>query len=123
MNFGILGPTEVRDEARRVELPTGRARALLALLVLHAGELVAAERIIDELWGEDPPRTANTVVQGLVSRLRRALEPGRERGEPSGLIQTVGSGYRLAVDPGSVDASRFKRLLEEARDATPEARS
>src|SRR5436305_9290803 len=121
MNFGILGATEVRDEARRVELPTGRARSLLALLILHAGEPVAAARIIDELWGEDPPRTAGTVVQGLVSRLRRSLEPARAKGGPSEFLQTVGSGYRLAIGPESIDADRFKRLLDEARGATPEA--
>src|SRR5712691_9810227 len=123
MNFGILGATEVRDEARLVEIPTARARSLLALLILHAGEPVAADRIIDELWGEDPPRTAGTVVQGLVSRLRRALEPGRAKGGPSELLQTVEGGYRLAVEPESIDAGRFKRLLDEVRDADPEARS
>src|SRR5437879_8364657 len=120
MTFGLLGATEVRDEARRVERPTGRARSLLALLILHAGEPVAAERVVDELWGEDPPRTAGTVVQGLVSRLRRALEPGRAKGGPSELLQTVGGGYRLAVEPESIDAVRFKRLLDEVRDADPE---
>src|SRR5437667_8233772 len=111
MNFGILGATEVRDEARRVELPTGRARSLLALLILHPGEPVAAERIIDELWGEDPPRTSGTIVQGLVLRLRRALEPRRAKREPSDILQTVGSAYRLAIDPGCIDADRFKRFL------------
>src|SRR5439155_3165760 len=123
MDFRILGSTEVLDGTRRVELPAGRGRALLALLILHAGEPVAADRIVDELWGEDPPRTADTVVQGLVSRLRRAFEPGRGRGGHSEPLQTVGNGYRLAVDPESVDADRFKRLLDEASDATPEARS
>jgi DNA-binding SARP family transcriptional activator len=62
-------------------------------------------------------------VQGQISRLRRALEPGREKGRPSALLQTVGSGYRLATAPDSVDANRFKRLLDEARDAEPEVRS
>jgi DNA-binding SARP family transcriptional activator len=123
MYFRILGSTEVVDGSRRVELPTGRGRSLLALLILHAGQPVGADRIIDELWGEDPPRTAGTVVQGLVSRLRRALEPLRARGGPAELIKTVGSGYCLAIDPEAVDANRFKRLLDQARGATPEARS
>ncbi|PYQ66629.1 MAG: hypothetical protein DMF54_07175 [Acidobacteria bacterium] len=123
MNFGILGATEVRDEARRVELPTGRARSLLALLILHAGEPVAAERIIDELWGEDPPRTAGTVVQGLISRLRRLLEPGRAKGGPSAILKTAGTGYCLAIAPESIDANRFKGLLDRARAATPKERS
>jgi DNA-binding SARP family transcriptional activator len=123
MDFRILGSIEVLDGTGRVEVPAGRGRALLAMLILHAGEPVAAERIVDELWGEDPPRTAGTIVQELVSRLRRVFEPGRARGAPSELLQTVGSGYLLATDPGSIDANRFKRLLDEARDATPEARS
>ena len=122
MNFGILGATEVRDEARRVELPTGRARSLLALLILHVGEPVAAERIIDELWGEDPPRTAGTVVQGLISRLRRSLEPGRAKAGPSAILKTAGTGYCLAIAPESVDANRFKGLLDRARGATLEER-
>jgi DNA-binding SARP family transcriptional activator len=123
MDFRILGSTEVLDGTRRVELPAGRGRALLALLILHAGEPVAAERIVDELWGEGSPRTAPTVVQGLVSRLRSALEPGRARGGPSDLLQTVERGYRLAIGPESVDANRFKHLLDEARDAATAARS
>ena len=122
MNFGILGPTEVRDEARRVEIPTGRARSLLALLILHAGEPVAAERIIDELWGDDPPRTAGTVVQGLVSRLRRSLEPARAKGGPSAILKTAGTGYCLAIPPESIDANRFKGLLDRARGAAPDER-
>src|SRR6266567_3806426 len=123
MEFRLLGPTEVLDGARRVELPSGRGRSLLALLTLHAGEPVAAERLIDELWGEHPPATAATVVQGLVSRLRRALEPNRMKGAHPQVLQTVGPAYRLAIDPDSVDANRFKRLVDEARDSSPEIRS
>src|SRR5438094_396212 len=114
---------EVLDRDGRIQLPAGRGRALLALLVLHAGEVVSAERLIDELWGEDPPPTADTVVQGLVSRLRKLLDPRRATGEPSGVIETVGRGYRLAVAGGAVDATRFSQLLEEARLTTGQRRS
>src|SRR5262245_2852801 len=120
MDFRILGSTEVRDGNRRVQLPAGRGRSLLALLILHAGEPVSAERIIDELWGEDPPQTAGTVVQGLVSRLRRALGVGRPKRGRSQVLATVGRGYCLAIDPQAVDANRFKRLLDRARDAVPQ---
>src|ERR671915_11587 len=72
-----LGPTEVLVGGRRLPLPSGRGRAVLALLALHAGEPISADRLIDELWGEDPPPTARTAVQGLVSRLRRVLEPDK----------------------------------------------
>lgn len=123
MEFRILGPTEVLDGGRRVPLPVGRGRALLALLLLHAGEPVPADRLIDELWGEGPPPTARTVVHGLVSRLRRVLEPGRTKAWPGGLLQTSGSGYRLAIEPHAVDAHRFKRLIDEARGAPAEVRA
>jgi DNA-binding SARP family transcriptional activator len=123
MEFRILGSMEVADGDRRVELPSGRARALLALLVLHANQPIAAERLIDELWGEDPPATAATVVQGLVSRLRRALEPQRAKGRAAQILETVGAGYRLAVKPTSVDAHRFTGLVDQAHAASPEARA
>ena len=112
MEFRLLGVTEVRDPAGPVALPSGRGRALLAILALHAGQPVAAERLIDELWGGTSPPTAATMVQGLVSRLRRNLEPGGHAGPK--VLETVGKGYRLAVDPDSVDAIRFERLLVQA---------
>lgn len=123
MEFRILGPTEVLNGGRRVPLPGGRGRALLALLALHAGEHVSADRLIDELWGESPPPTARTVVHGLVSRLRRVLEPGRAKARPGGLLQTSGSGYRFAIEPHAVDAHRFKRLIDESRGAPAEVRA
>ena len=123
MEFRILGPMEVLDGLRRVDLPAGRARALLALFILRAGEAVAVDRIIDDLWGEHPPPTVHTIVQGFVSRLRKILEPGRDPREQPAILQTAGQGYRLAIDPEAVDAHRFTRLLEEARDVDHEARS
>jgi DNA-binding SARP family transcriptional activator len=123
MEFRILGPMEVFDGTRQVALPAGRGRALLALLVLHAGEAVLAERLIDELWGAHPPATAGTVVHGLVSRLRRELEPARGKGEEAVVLQTVGNGYRLAIDRDAVDADRFQHLVEAAHGATPSVRS
>ncbi|HJP65576.1 MAG TPA: BTAD domain-containing putative transcriptional regulator [Actinomycetota bacterium] len=123
MEFRILGSMEVLDEGRQVPLPRGRGRALLALLVLHPGEPVSADRLIDELWGESPPATARTVVHGLVSSLRSVLEPGRGKARPGALLQTLGSGYRFAIEPDVVDAHRFKRLIDEARDDPSEARA
>jgi DNA-binding SARP family transcriptional activator len=123
VEFRILGPMEVLDGGRRVPLPGGRGRALLALLMLHAGEPVSADRLIDELWGESPPPTARTVVHGLVSRLRGVLEPGRGKARPGALLQTFGNGYRLAIETDAVDAHRFKRLIDEARGAPAEVRA
>ena len=121
--FRILGPTEVLDGARRVLLPSGRGRALLAVLALHAGEPVSADRLVDELWGENPPPTARTVVHGLVSRLRSVLEPRSAEARPGALLETIAAGYRLAIEPDAVDAHRFKRLIDEARGAAAEVRA
>jgi DNA-binding SARP family transcriptional activator len=123
MDIRILGPTEVLDEGREVPLPSGHGRALLVLLALHAGESISADRLIDELWGEDPPPTARTVVHGLVSRLRRVLVPHSAKARPGALIQTIGGGYRLAIEPDAVDAHRFKRLIDEARIGPAEVRA
>ena len=109
MEFRILGPTEVLDGGRPLPLPSGRGRALLALLALHAGEPISADRLIDELWGEDPPPTARTVVQGLVSRLRRVLEPDKTDAQPGDRLETVGgatasrSSRRRSTPIGSSD--------------------
>jgi DNA-binding SARP family transcriptional activator len=115
VEFRILGPLEVLDGDRPVPLPRGRGRALLALLVLNAGKVVLADRLIDDLWGEIAPSTARTALQGLVFDLRKRLEPSRRRGELAAVLRTAPPGYVLAVEPTCVDANRFRRLVEEAR--------
>jgi DNA-binding SARP family transcriptional activator len=111
MEFRILGPLEVLDEGHRIALGGGKQRALLALLLLHRGETLGTERLIDELWGEHPPATAAKSVQVHVSRLRKALAPAG-----SGLIVTREYGYELAIDREAVDSERFERLMGEGRD-------
>ena len=76
MDFRILGPLEVDREGRELPLGGRQQRALLALLLLHANEVVPVEEIIDELWPEAPPASATRSVHALVSRLRRVLEGG-----------------------------------------------
>jgi DNA-binding SARP family transcriptional activator len=117
VEFRILGPLEVLDGDRPVHLPRGRGRALLALLVLRAGEVVSTDQLIDWLWGERPPPTAITALHGFVSTLRKRLEPTRGAGEAPAVLATRPPGYVLAIDRGEVDAHRFRRLLEEATDA------
>jgi predicted ATPase/DNA-binding SARP family transcriptional activator len=114
MEFRILGPLEVLDEGRGVSLGGSKPRALLALLLLHRGETLGAERLIDELWGERPPATAAKSLRVHVSRLRRALSarPARHSGE---LLVTRGHGYQLMVDSELLDAHRFERLVAEGR--------
>lgn len=109
----ILGPFELRlDGGEPVALGGLRQRALLAILALRSGEVVATERIIDELWGENPPSSSTHTIQVFVSRLRRALGPASDR------LATVAPGYCLAVDDMEIDADRCERLYSEARVAT-----
>jgi DNA-binding SARP family transcriptional activator/ABC-type branched-subunit amino acid transport system substrate-binding protein len=123
MEFRILGPLEVSDEGRRVEIGGHKQRALLASLLLHANEVVSLDRLIDELWGETPPPTAAKTLQAQVSRLRRSLNGDEDPGaHMRGPLQTRGHGYVLTVEPGQVDADRFQGMLEEARRARAEGK-
>jgi len=73
MEYLILGPLQVRTDGRPVDLGPRRRREVLALLLLHAGELLPLERIVDELWPDGPPATATKVIQNAISGLRRSL--------------------------------------------------
>ena len=111
MDFRILGPVEVRVEGRPLVVAGGRQRALLAALLLHAGEPVSRERVIADLWGERPPDRAVKTVQAVVSRLRRAL------GNEAARLVTSHAGYRLRVESDELDLARFERLCEDGRRA------
>jgi DNA-binding SARP family transcriptional activator/ABC-type branched-subunit amino acid transport system substrate-binding protein len=116
VEFRILGPLEVSDKGRLVDIGSPRQCALLALLLLHANEVVSRDRLIDELWGEKPPATAVKTVQAYVSRLRAALH-GRGPPSENGRLETRGHGYLLKVEPGELDVDHFQGLLEDARRA------
>ena len=109
MEFRILGPLEVHDGSGPVRVPGAKERALLADLLVHAGRVVAADRLVDDLWGEELPGNPANTLQGRVSALRRALGPAG-----AGLVVTSPPGYRLAVEPEQLDAGRFQRLVAEA---------
>lgn len=114
MQFRILGSFEVVGDDGTIPLPEGRARSLLAILVLHAGQVVSTDQLIDLLWGASPPATSLTKLYGLISTLRKKLEPGGET--DASLIRRRPPGYVLAIDPGQVDAARFRRLVETAAE-------
>jgi DNA-binding SARP family transcriptional activator/ABC-type transport system substrate-binding protein len=121
MEFRILGPFEVAEEGSRlIPIRAAKERALLLLLLLHANEVVSAERLIDELWGERPPESAANVLQTYVSHLRRLLEPGT-RHRDNGLIVTRSPGYLLKLVPGQVDLHRFETLVADARSSADRA--
>lgn len=107
MRYLILGPLEVRDGETEVALRGGQQRKLLAILLVHAGEAVSSDRLIDQLWEGKPPDTAAKALQGYVSSLRKQL--GQET------VETVGAGYRLNVVAADIDAREFEELLAEAR--------
>ncbi|HKR97947.1 MAG TPA: BTAD domain-containing putative transcriptional regulator, partial [Candidatus Dormibacteraeota bacterium] len=112
MQFRILGPLEVAEGDRLVSLP-GAQRSLLGLLLLSANEVVSADRLIDELWGEEVPESGRTALQVRVSQLRKAL------GGAGGRIVTRAPGYVLRVDADELDLYRFERLVSEADGAEP----
>jgi DNA-binding SARP family transcriptional activator/tetratricopeptide (TPR) repeat protein len=117
VDFRILGPLEVVRETGPIVLPRGRGRALLGMLVLRAGEVLAADRLIDELWGPTPPPTANKGLHNLISDLRRRLGSSPDASEVPAILATAGPGYVLQIDPHQVDAIRFRRLLAQASGA------
>src|SRR4051812_33124533 len=105
MDFRILGPLEVLDEGREIPVLGSKQRALLGLLLLHGNETLSTARVIDELWGDQPPATATKTVQVHVWRLRKALAaPGN--GVPGPLL-TRDHGYELRVSPDPLAGARF----------------
>ena len=109
MDFRILGPLEVRDGDREVPLRGGKERALLALLLVNVNRTLALDRIVDSLWGEDVPETAQKMVQIYVSRLRKVLHPESIRTRPPG--------YALVLGQEQLDLHRFETAVLEAREA------
>lgn len=114
VRIGLLGPLEVRDDdGAPVYVAGARLRTLLIILALDAGRLVPAGRLVDGIWGDDPPSGAANALQALVSRLRRSL--------PGLAVESHPAGYRLPLDPDAVDAARFERLVTAARTAPDDA--
>jgi DNA-binding SARP family transcriptional activator len=111
MEFRILGPLEVEEAGQLLPLGGAKQRALLALLLLHANEVVSRDRLIDELWAGSPPDSGRTALQVHVSQLRKAL--GRD------LILTQPPGYLIRVSDGELDLHRFDRLVARARAEEP----
>jgi DNA-binding SARP family transcriptional activator len=107
MEFRILGPLEASAGGRELSLGGPKPRALLALLLLHSNEVVPADRLIDELWGEDSPDDVAAALRVNVARLRKAL--------PQDVLATRAPGYVLRVEPEALDLHRFERLVDEGR--------
>src|SRR5919204_3328894 len=114
MDFRVLGPLSVEDERGTLALDGARVRALLAFLLLRANTAVSTADLLDELWGEDLPKSGATAVQNAVARLRKIL------GER---VVTTPAGYLVRVEPGELDLVHFRELVERAAAAEPAERS
>jgi DNA-binding SARP family transcriptional activator len=111
MDSALLGPLEVRRDGVPIEIAGARRRALLAVLLLRAGEVVPSERLLEDVWADAPPAAGATALRVRVSQLRRALGPA------GALIVTRPPGYFIDVEPASVDIYRFERLMREGDQA------
>ena len=107
MDFRVLGPIQVTGDSGPVELTSGKQVALLACLLIARGEVVSRDRLIDALWGEQPPASAVNSLQVHVHGLRQRL--GGER------IEHDGPGYRLRLEPGELDLDLFDQRVERGR--------
>jgi len=112
MDFRILGPLEVCDNERVLPLGGAKQRALLAILILHANEVVSVERLLDDIWGERQPASGAKALHVYVSQLRKVIGDDR--------LLTRAPGYMLRLDPDELDVKRFQQLREQADTADPE---
>src|SRR5438552_3902349 len=116
MDFCLLGPLEVWHEGRQVDVRGTKQRALLALLLLHANQVVSSDRLLDELWGDEPSQARTATLRVRLSQLRKALDVGGE--SP---ILTRAPGYTIELQADQLDLQRFERLVGEAASADPPA--
>ena len=123
VSFLLLGPLEVRVDRAPVVVAGARRRALLARLLINANELVPAERLIEDLWGDDRPAHPANALQAYISHLRAVLEPGRAGRMAGGVLVTRRPGYVLTVDPDDLDTMNFVRLGAEGRAALAAGRA
>jgi DNA-binding SARP family transcriptional activator len=115
VEFRVLGPVEVVEGGRPFQLGSRKQRALLAVLLLHAGEVVPRDRLIEELWHGKPPPAAEATLRAYLSRLRSVLGAGR--------VQTRSPGHVVVIGPEELDAKMFERLLAVGRVALAEERA
>jgi len=119
VEFRVLGTIEVDGPAPTLSPAGAKERAILARLLIDAGRTVPADALLDAGWDDVPREVAARSLAVRVANLRAFLEPGRERGAPSSLLVREGPGYRLAVEPGQVDAQRFELELRAAATLPP----
>jgi DNA-binding SARP family transcriptional activator len=117
LKFNVLGPLSVNIDGRRVDAGPRKRRTVLAVLLLSCNEPVPVAEIMAAIWADDPPITAQNVVQAYVSALRRTLEPDRLSRTRDGRISSFAGGYVLRADDDEVDLLEFRKIQRAARDA------
>src|SRR5262245_58690055 len=103
MEFRLLGVLEALDHGLPVSLGGPKQRSVLAMLLLDANHAVSTDRLVDGLWGDEPPQRAAATIHVYVSKLRKALEPDRRPNAEPTVLLTKSPGYMLAVDGDAVD--------------------
>ncbi len=119
LRFYLLGPVEIIRDGQPCTPGAAKQRALVAVLLLHANELVPVERLIDELWGVRPPRSALAALHGYVTAVRRALVPANDAApairQRHPVLRTKSAGYVLHVEPEQLDVAQFRALARCGR--------
>jgi DNA-binding SARP family transcriptional activator len=105
VQFRILGSLEITGPDGPVVLESAKVRSVLALLLTHAGEVVSAERLIDDLWEGTPPRSAGATLQTYISQLRKHLG--------AAVVKSAPGGYRIGLDDHWLDAAEFEATLDD----------
>jgi DNA-binding SARP family transcriptional activator len=115
VDLRILGPLEVWHEGRQIPVRGAKQRALLAVLALHANEVVSSDRLLDDLWGANPPEAGQTALRVRVSQLRKSLGPVGDR------VATRVPGYVLELEDDELDLRRFEQLVSASGGQPPES--
>jgi DNA-binding SARP family transcriptional activator/tetratricopeptide (TPR) repeat protein len=118
MQFGVLGPVEIRVGQRTLDAGHARQRAVLAALLLDLGHVVPVDRLIDRVWGERPPAAVRNALYGYIARLRAIIASAAEDGVTLSRRQ---SGYVLQADPEQLDLYRFRGLARKATAAASDS--
>src|SRR5688500_2129492 len=117
VRFGVLGPLEIQGPDGAIDVSPGKQRAVLALLVLNADEVISRNRLVGELWGEAPPPNAVKALQVHISQLRRSFARALGEQAARSLLATRSPGYVVHLEAEDLDLTRFEAAFREARRA------
>lgn len=115
LRFSVLGPLQIWNRGRECAPRTPKVLQVLALLLIRANRTVETESLINELWGEDPPRSALTTIQTYIYQLRKLIERQGIKGRGKGVLVTRRPGYLLQVEPEQLDLEEFRQLRRRGR--------